>query len=69
MNQTDRNNWKVILPGGAGLVGQNLVHRLKAMGYSRQRGVCQGRYLSEMESGVGWGWKVDIRDEALLSRT
>ena len=25
--------------------------------------------LSEMDSGVGWGWKVDIRDEALLSRT
>ena len=31
---------------------------------------CQGSCrLSEMESGVGWGRKVDIRDEALLSRT
>ena len=31
---------------------------------------CQGSCrLSEMESGVGWGRKVDYRDEALLSRT
>ena len=26
---------KVVLPGGAGLVGQNLVARLKAKGYSQ----------------------------------
>ena len=25
--------------------------------------------LSEMESGVGWGRKVDYRDETLLNRT
>jgi len=31
---------------------------------------CQGSCrLSEMESGVGWGRKVDYRDETLLSRT
>ena len=29
---------------------------------------CQGCRLSEMESGVGWGRKVDYRDETLLSR-
>ena len=29
MNQT-----RILLPGGAGLVGQNLVARLKARGYS-----------------------------------
>jgi nucleoside-diphosphate-sugar epimerase len=28
------NNNKIILPGGAGLVGQNLVARLKAKGYT-----------------------------------
>lgn len=28
------NTQKIILPGGAGLVGQNLVHRLKQQGYS-----------------------------------
>jgi len=28
------NNQKIILPGGAGLVGQNLVARLKAKGYT-----------------------------------
>ncbi len=28
------NNQKILLPGGAGLVGQNLVARLKARGYS-----------------------------------
>ena len=27
-------NQKIILPGGAGLVGQNLVARLKAKGYT-----------------------------------
>lgn len=31
---------------------------------------CQGSCrLSEMESGVGWGRKVDYRDEELFSRT
>ena len=31
---------------------------------------CQGSCrLSEMESGVGWGRKVDYRDEGLFSRT
>ena len=31
---------------------------------------CQGSCrLSEMESGIGWGRKVDYRDEALFSRT
>ncbi len=29
------NNQKIILPGGAGLVGQNLVARLKAKGYTQ----------------------------------
>ena len=29
----DKKNLKIILPGGAGLVGQNLVARLKARGY------------------------------------
>jgi nucleoside-diphosphate-sugar epimerase len=30
----ERNTLKVVLPGGAGLVGQNLVARLKAKGYT-----------------------------------
>ena len=31
---------------------------------------CQGSCrLSEMESGIGWGRKVEYRDEALFSRT
>jgi nucleoside-diphosphate-sugar epimerase len=29
----DKKNLKIVLPGGAGLVGQNLVARLKARGY------------------------------------
>ena len=37
-----------------------------SLGGPRCQGSCR---LSEMESGVGWGRKVDIRDEALLSRT
>lgn len=28
------NNSKIVLPGGAGLVGQNLVARLRARGYT-----------------------------------
>lgn len=31
---TDKRSQKIILPGGAGLVGQNLVARLKARGYT-----------------------------------
>jgi len=31
----EMNNKKIILPGGAGLVGQNLVARLKAKGYTQ----------------------------------
>ena len=34
MNQTDNRDRKIVLPGGAGLVGQNLIPRLKAKGYS-----------------------------------
>ncbi|EQD69948.1 NAD-dependent epimerase/dehydratase [mine drainage metagenome] len=34
MNQTGSRERKVVLPGGAGLVGQNLVPRLKAKGYT-----------------------------------
>ena len=30
-----KNTFKVVLPGGAGLVGQNLVARLKSKGYSK----------------------------------
>jgi nucleoside-diphosphate-sugar epimerase len=30
---TDRSDIRIVLPGGAGLVGQNLVARLKAQGY------------------------------------
>ena len=47
----------------------NYVHdgvKGKSIGGPRCQGSCR---LSEMESGVGWGRKVDIRDEALLSRT
>ena len=36
------------------------------VGTPRCQGSCR---LSEMESGVGWGRKVDYRDETLLSRT
>lgn len=32
---TDKRSQKIILPGGAGLVGQNLVARLKACGYTQ----------------------------------
>ena len=31
---SDGANKKIVLPGGAGLVGQNLVPRLKAKGYT-----------------------------------
>ncbi len=31
---TDKSQMKIVLPGGAGLVGQNLVARLKAKGYT-----------------------------------
>ena len=34
MNPIDKKNHKIILPGGAGLVGQNLIPRLKAKGYT-----------------------------------
>jgi nucleoside-diphosphate-sugar epimerase len=34
MNQIDKKNRKIILPGGAGLVGQNIIPRLKAKGYT-----------------------------------
>jgi len=34
MNQTASTERKIILPGGAGLVGQNLIPRLKAKGYT-----------------------------------
>ncbi|MHB8321198.1 MAG: NAD-dependent epimerase/dehydratase family protein [Acidithiobacillus sp.] len=34
MNKIDRKDSKIILPGGAGLVGENLVPRLKAKGYT-----------------------------------
>lgn len=32
---SDKKNLKIVLPGGAGLVGQNLVARLKARGYQQ----------------------------------
>jgi nucleoside-diphosphate-sugar epimerase len=34
MTNTDKHSQKILLPGGAGLVGQNLVVRLKARGYT-----------------------------------
>ena len=34
MNQTENRDRKIVLPGGAGLVGQNLIPRLKAKGYT-----------------------------------
>lgn len=34
MNQAENIERKIILPGGAGLVGQNLIPRLKAKGYT-----------------------------------
>ncbi|MHB1631790.1 MAG: MobF family relaxase [Acidithiobacillus sp.] len=48
-----------------------LAREIKALGYQIEKGPrCQGSCrLSEMESGVGWGRKVDYRDETLLSRT
>ena len=42
------------------------VLELLRQGAPRCQGSCR---LSEMESGVGWGRKVDYRDETLLSRT
>ena len=47
---------------------QPLVNEIVLWKVNRPR--CQGSCrLSEMESGVGWGRKVDYRDETLLSRT